>query len=472
MSDMPDSSETSPNLRRPAVAGSFYPADAGRLWQAVETCIERGQAGYRPPRSAARAVISPHAGLRFSGWLAGAAHRAMARAKPDLVVILSPSHKHGFDGIALPSQSGFAMPGFDSLIHMEAAQGVIRARLAHIEDAAHDREHGIETQLGFIHRLHPGTRILPLVIGRTDPARVARLVDHLNKAHAPLFVLSSDLSHFLDLQEAQQHDLQTAHLIEAGNLAADALLDACGHMALRGFLTSQFGRGLRAQRLAMANSHDAGGDAMRVVGYGAWAFFDGDGEDMILPAHRAQLLKVARQALEIRLRKGEPPEVSMSSFPASLQGLGACFVTLTRQDRLRGCIGSLRAHQPLLQDVVSNAVKAGFADPRFRALRADELGSTRIKIAVLSPPAPLAFEDEEDLLQKIKPGRDGLILSDGRNRGTFLPMVWEGLTDPRAFLNGLKLKAGLPKTHWSKTLRIERFYAESFAEQAMVEARE
>jgi AmmeMemoRadiSam system protein A len=136
-----------------------------------------------------------------------------------------------------------------------------------------------------------------------------------------------------------------------------------------------------------------------------------------------------------------------------------------KEGRLRGCIGSLTAHQPLIRDVVENTVKSGFNDPRFQPLQAGEITDVRLKIAVLSPSAPMQFDSETALLDQIVPERDGLILSDQGKRGVFLPMVWDSLPTPEAFLNGLKVKAGLPRDHWSDTVQIRRFCAESFAEQ-------
>lgn len=457
--------EARTDMRLPAVAGRFYPSDPEELRRQVETCLTRSGDGARPPGAGPRAVISPHAGYAFSGWLTGAAWQATAQARPETIVILSPSHRHAFDGVALPAQQGYAMPGFDVPVDGAAAGALVQAGLAHVEDAAHDNEHGIETQLAFLHHLHPQAKLVPLVIGRCKTERVAAIIDHLatQADTPPLFVLSSDLNHFLTRQAAEAHDLETARLIETGDYAALTPAHACGAQALRGFLASRHGQGQRVQRLAMASSAEVTGDDSRTVGYGAWAFFHTT-DEVFLPPHRAGLLTAARQTLASRLKKGKTPDVNIDSFAPPLRGHGAAFVTLQKEGRLRGCIGSLRAHQPLIRDVVENTVKSGFNDPRFRPLEVDEMTTIRIKIAVLSPSAPMQFESEAALLDQIVPERDGLILSDQDKRGVFLPMVWESLPTPEAFLNGLKVKAGLPKDHWSETLQIHRFCAESFAE--------
>jgi MEMO1 family protein len=139
-------------------------------------------------------------------------------------------------------------------------------------------------------------------------------------------------------------------------------------------------------------------------------------------------------------------------------------VTLTLAGHLRGCIGSLKAHRPLVADVAENAIKAGHADPRFAAVTVEELDSLQMKIAVLGPPAPMRFSSEADLLGQLRPGEDGLILSDRGRRGTFLPMVWESLPEPGDFWRHLKRKAGLAPDHLSATLEVHRYQAESFAE--------
>ncbi len=453
------------SYRPSAVAGRFFPAEASVLRSAVEGCIEKGKVGLRPRGPVPLAVISPHAGYTYSGWLTGAALLAITHAKVQSIIILSPSHRHAFDGVAMPSSNGYDMPGFKIEIDTDARNMLVSSGLAHIEDAAHDREHGVETQLPFVHRLHPKTRVLPLVIGRAETEQVAQIVDWLAAMDdtPPLFVLSSDLSHFLTKEDALKHDAGTARLIETGLSEHLTSAHACGARAVKGFMASEFGRGLRVQRLAMANSADVTGDEARTVGYGAWAMFDAT-DQIILPGQRLELLKAARQALQSRIRTGKMPAVNVASFSAPSRGCGAAFVTLQREGRLRGCIGSLRAHQLLAQDVVENTVKSGFEDPRFKPVSAAELAQLKIKIAVLSPSKPMGFGDQQDLENQLVPGRDGLILSDQGKRGVFLPMVWESLPTPKAFVDGLKVKAGLPKDHWSDTLRIDRFCAESFAE--------
>lgn len=182
--------------------------------------------------------------------------------------------------------------------------------------------------------------------------------------------------------------------------------------------------------------------------------------------NRAALLAVARAAIEQGLRHGQPLEVALDAYPEPLREPRATFVTLEKGGQLRGCIGALTAYQPLVQDVAAHAYAAAFEDPRFPELRVEEFPALEIHISVLSPPEPLHFADEDELLAQLRPGEDGLILQFRQHRGTFLPSVWEHLPDPYVFLAQLKQKAGLPLDFWSAELRVERYTTEYFGDPA------
>lgn len=182
----------------------------------------------------------------------------------------------------------------------------------------------------------------------------------------------------------------------------------------------------------------------------------------LTPGHRQTLLKVAADSIAHGLTRDRALGVTPSDFAAELQALRACFVTLTIEDALRGCIGTLEARRPLVQDIAHNAYAAAFRDPRFTPLRPLESERLHIHISVLSLPEPLSFGTEDELLAQLTPGVDGLILEEGGKHGTFLPSVWESLPDPRDFIAHLKHKAGLSPDYWSNTLRVKRYTAESF----------
>ncbi len=183
---------------------------------------------------------------------------------------------------------------------------------------------------------------------------------------------------------------------------------------------------------------------------------------MYSQSQREQLVKLAHRAIQYGLENGEPLSANASDFEESLKGQRACFVTLHLNGQLRGCIGSLEAHRPLIEDIAHNAFAAAFQDPRFAPLSPTEFDNTTIDLSILTPAVKMSFSSEADLLQQIRPGIDGLIIEDQGRRGTFLPSVWEQLPDKEQFLQHLKLKAGLAAQHWSDTLQMSRYKTESF----------
>lgn len=182
------------------------------------------------------------------------------------------------------------------------------------------------------------------------------------------------------------------------------------------------------------------------------------------PKDREALLGLARRSIVHGLDRGAPLPVELADYPAPLRAPRAAFVTLSLDGELRGCIGHLEAVQPLVRDVAENAYAAAYRDPRFPPLERRELPGLEVHVSVLTPPESMTFSSEADLLAQIRPGVDGLILTEGRARGTFLPSVWESLPAPRDFLNHLKRKAGLPADHWSDRVRVERYTTESFGD--------
>ena len=178
------------------------------------------------------------------------------------------------------------------------------------------------------------------------------------------------------------------------------------------------------------------------------------------------LHNIAQASIRYTLEQGSSAHfeqtLNLDDYSPDLQQQRATFITLNINDQLRGCIGTLEAHQPLVIDVAHNARAAAFQDPRFGPLSKPEFERLQIHISILGIPEPMTFTSQQDLLQQIRPGIDGLILTSGMRRGTFLPSVWESLATPEEFLSHLKLKAGLPAGFWSDGIRIERYTTESF----------
>ena len=177
------------------------------------------------------------------------------------------------------------------------------------------------------------------------------------------------------------------------------------------------------------------------------------------------LLRLAREAMARGVRGEELPPLDESTLSPNLQEEGSSFVTLTSGGQLRGCVGSLEAYESLAQDVRIHAIAAALKDPRFPPVREDELSGIQIEISRLTRPIPLEYKDAQDLLSKLHPHIDGVILRDDfYHRATFLPQVWEKLPEPAEFLNNLCYKMGVEPNAWRRkhfdvlTYQVEEFH--------------
>jgi len=260
---------------RPAVcAGSWYPGEAGPLRAAVDAYLAGGQ----PIDARVRAVVSPHAGLMYSGPIAGEAYAAVSRQHYDVVVLVGPSHFHAFEGVSMWGHGSFATP-LGALMVDEGLGADLRAATPIVRGSgvAHEREHSLELQLPFLARLFPDIPILPLLVGRQDPATLtalgAALVQVL-RGREPLLVASSDLSHYQDRETASRLDAVVVQHVErndADGLQASLLADpshACGGGPIVAVMRAALGLGATGARiLRYGDSGDVTGDTRQVVGY-------------------------------------------------------------------------------------------------------------------------------------------------------------------------------------------------------------
>ena len=222
-------------VRPPAVAGSFYPADAGRLRRAVEDHLAAGRA---PAGLAPKALIAPHAGYVYSGPVAGHAFGALGEDRPQIrrVVVVGPAHFVPLRGLAAPKVDAFRTPLGEVPVDRAAIAGLGGLPQLMVDDAPHAPEHGIEVELPFLQALLADFALAPLVVGDACPAEVAQVLDHLWGGPETLLVISSDLSHYEAYARAQEHDATTAAAIERLEGAALGPTDACGWLAIAGLL--------------------------------------------------------------------------------------------------------------------------------------------------------------------------------------------------------------------------------------------
>lgn len=259
-------------IRPAAVAGSFYPGSPATLAVEVAAYLARVD-GARAP--VVKAIIAPHAGYIYSGPIAASIYARVAplRGKVSRVVLAGPAHRVHVPGAAVPSVEGFATPLGTVELDAEALAALRKLPFVEVSDAAHAREHSLEVHLPFLQTVLGSFRLVPVVMGDATPAQAARLFDTVWGGEETLIVVSSDLSHYLPYDAGRARDRATAAAI----LELDPRLDpdeACGAAPINGLLEAARARGLGAELVDLRSSGDTAGDRDRVVGYGAFAFYE------------------------------------------------------------------------------------------------------------------------------------------------------------------------------------------------------
>ncbi len=451
-------------VRKSAAAGRFYPSQPDELRAAIRGYLD----ATKPVEARPKGIIVPHAGYVYSGPIAASGYTQLAPLRGNVrrVVLLGPAHFLPFVGIATSGAERFETPLGAVEVDTQAVAELVKLPQVLVLDEAHAPEHSLEVHLPFLQEVLGDFRLVPLLVGKCDIEEVAEVIESLWDDPQTFFVVSSDLSHFHDYEQATRLDRGTSRAIEELRYEDLDGNRACGYLPIGGLLSAARHRGLRVKSLDLRNSGDTAGDHSRVVGYGAWLIDASDPLSNVSPDHERTLLETARDSIRAGLTDQQPLDVAHEQYPSELQQERATFVTLFIRGELRGCMGSLTAEEPLICNVARNAFSAAFRDPRFSALKEAELAELEIHVSILSPREPIQFESENELLARMRPGIDGLILYDGQRRGTLLPSVWEHVSTRLEFLRHLKQKANLPVDYWSDTLRVERYTAVSIPADA------
>ena len=447
-------------VRPPAVAGTFYPADARQLAYDVQQLLTAAT----PYQLTPKALIVPHAGYIYSGAIAATAYAALQpiAARIRRVVLLGPTHRVAIRGLALPGTDAFDTPLGRIMLDEAAVLAIDHLPQVGINAQTHALEHSLEVQLPFLQSVLPDFTLLPLAVGTASAEEVAEVLEALWGGDETLIVISSDLSHYLPYPTAQRIDNETVQSILKLRQPV-AHERACGGTPISGLIVAAKKHHLTPHLLDLRNSGDTAGSRDQVVGYAAIAFTQDQPEEIAAAdqEHGRILLQLARHAIAEQF--GSPGQnISQAAW---LQQPGAVFVTLTLQDQLRGCIGSLEAYRPLAEDVRRNAVAAAFHDPRFAPLSAEEFAEVAVEVSLLTPAQPMQFRDELDALTQLRPNVDGVIFEYGSYRSTFLPQVWDNLEQPRQFLAMLKRKAGLPDDFWADGIKLSRYTVKKWSEK-------
>lgn len=268
------------SVRSPAVAGSFYPQQAAALSHLVQNLLASVKAlASGEPTTLPKALIVPHAGYVYSGAMAALAHHQLVAWRQQIrrVVLLGPVHRVPVRGLALPGVDAFDTPLGRILVDQAGVAAIAGLPQIVISPAAHAQEHSLEVQLPFLQTVLDDFTLVPLAVGDATPAEVAQVLDALWGGDETVFIISSDLSHYLPYSSAQSVDHDTVqHILQLDSVITHA--QACGGTPVNGLLLAARNHFLQPKLLGLCNSGDTAGDKLRVVGYAALAFTQGEGQ--------------------------------------------------------------------------------------------------------------------------------------------------------------------------------------------------
>lgn len=462
---------TASQIKQAGVAGTFYPSDRDELKTLLQTFFEQArQEQTSKITTHFKAMVIPHAGYKYSGLTAAHAYKFFNPAKFNKVIVLGPSHKKPFEGLAVHPQISYETPlGLSPRQEIDPHAGIT------LSEEVFEGEHSVEVHLPFIqYRLleeHIDLEKYPITLllyGNISPSKLAKKLEHLIDDKT-FVVLSSDLSHYHDIETAKMKDEQAIEAILSGNPKDVLNIEACGRHGISAFLQTKFSRSYKPEFIHYSNSASSSGDNSRVVGYCAIAFAEtqfqnykrsddimelnvfADPKKVLNDDCKAEIFSCLRASLEEFLTNKTIPDFThLSNKYPFLNEEAASFVTfnLASTGHLRGCIGSLTPHRSLLQDIVVNAIRAATEDTRFKPLTVSELADVKIEISILETPKFLRCKSEFDLLNQIEPRKHGVIVQQGNKRATFLPQVWEKFHKKTDFMAQLCKKAGLKEDAW------------------------
>ena len=414
------------------VAGTFYPADKLELEKLIES--------YKTDiKYFSRAVIVPHAGYVYSGKLSANGIQRLNRNAKN-VFIFAPAHYERVFGCVVCDYKAFETPFGNVEVNKELSLEISEFCDCAKNNAAFEKEHSIEVLLPLIKHFLPDAKIIPILYGCENFKNLAETIDKFYENEDNVFIISSDLSHFYPEKEAVRFDNYTAKMIEENNVRDFEVDQACGAVGVCGLVEFAKKHNFSLIRGGLTNSAAANGDSSRVVGYGSWFLYEGNKNKYIKEYYSDFVIRVCKDSILSGLQLGL---AEINDYDCVFEQSGASFVTLELDGILRGCIGSVIAYRSLIQDLIKNAHAAAFSDPRFPSLTLNEYNKISIGVSLLSKPERIIFDDQNDLLNKITPAVDGLIIRDGNNQAVFLPDVWEQLPDKEEFLEHLLKKAGL-----------------------------
>ena len=438
-------------VKTASVAGMFYPINKEELLETIKQFDTNNVKDYDV---STRAIIVPHAGYFYSGQLASNGFQYLSKTVKNIFII-APSHHVSVDKPVLSDYEHWQTPLGEISINQKINEELIDDFGCQYLNEAFEKEHAVEVQVPFIQYLYEDVKIIPILLNYHTDNKLADIIAKYYQNEENAFVISTDLSHFHKDDEAKKIDNATANMIEMIGTAQMTPHHACGSAGICALHKFVEANNFSLIRIGMTNSSSSSGNKDRVVGYGAWLLYEGKSTEFIKDRYSDFMLEICRDSIKAGL---DNQQIAITSkIPPVFNQLGACFVTLNINGRLRGCIGSIVAHQPLIIDLAQHAYDSAFRDNRFSPLTKEEYEKIDISISLLSPPTKMQFANEQDLLNKITPYEDGIIIRDGNHQAVYLPSVWEQIPNKVDFLNNLKIKAGLAPNHFSSTFEAFKY---------------
>lgn len=435
------------------VSGTFYPDDKNALTEVIKTFNTHTKKEYN---ITSRAIIVPHAGYIYSGLLACEGFHYLDKNVKNIFII-APSHHLFLTKPALLDYNEYETPLGKININQEIYNTLISELGCEYNNEAYEKEHSVEVQIPFIQYFYKNVNIIPILVSYGLTNDVKEIIERFYGDKNNAFVISTDLSHFHEEKEAENIDTLTATMIELIGTDKFNHQQACGSAGICGLVNFARENKYSLIRLGMMNSSAITQNPEKVVGYGAWILYEDITAEFIKKYYTSEVIDVCKKSITAKLKQ-QKTEIG-NDLPTVFKEFGAAFVTLQKDNKLRGCIGSIIPHQPLIVDLAQHAYDAAFNDNRFSPLTLEEYEDTSISVSLLSPPTQIEFENEEDLMNKIKPFKDGIIIKDDNKQAVFLPSVWEQLPDKRVFMTHLKMKAGMEPNHFSETFEAFKFSA-------------
>ena len=435
------------STRETSVSGQFYPSEASEIREMVKEYNKVLNIYLEENKSILqlkpRAVIVPHAGYVYSGFTANLAIRLLLTDSDiDNIVVIGPSHHVYLKGTSISMYDSYATPLGSLKIDKQLTQKLKEKFAFSFVPEAH-YEHSTEVQMPFIKRYKPDVSVVELVYGEENPKHLAKVIEYLLELPKTAVIISTDLSHFYDINKANRLDDMCIDAVKKLDVSAlHQGCEACGKIGIEAMLIAAKSKELHSVILDYRTSAQASKDTSSVVGYMSAAFVKKvEAEDDV----KNTLLSLARASISEALGITYPIDVpTLLKNNPWLKDKGAAFVTLTTQDdNLRGCIGSLVPHRKLSDDIVENAKSAALRDPRFAPLTRKEFETVKVEVSILSTPKALVYDSIDDLKAKIRVGIDGVVLKKDSYRATYLPQVWDDLTTFESFFASLCQKAGL-----------------------------